>query len=97
MHYSFHPSAEEELYEAINYYEECAEGLGFEFAREVYHSIQNIISFPSAWPPLSEKTRRCIINRFPYGVVYQPTDKEIYIIAIMHLHKLPEYWEKREK
>ncbi len=27
MNYSFHPEAESELDEAINYYEECAEGL----------------------------------------------------------------------
>lgn len=97
MNYSFHPSAEEELFEAINYYEECAEGLGFEFAREVYQAVQNIISFSSAWPLFSRNTRRCIINRFPYGVIYQTIDNEIYIIAIMHLHKKSRYWEERVK
>lgn len=35
MSYSFHPDAKRELFEAINYYEECKDGLGLEFAKEV--------------------------------------------------------------
>lgn len=43
-----------ELFEAINYYDECQEGLGFEFAREIYSTIQRIIHFPEAWSKLSK-------------------------------------------
>lgn len=66
MKYSFHPSAKIELQKAINYYEECQPGLGLEFAREVYSTIQRIIHFPEAWSKLSKNTRRCLTNRFPY-------------------------------
>ena len=97
MKYSFHPVAERELNEAIDYYNECQDGLGLEFAKEVYSTIQNILSFPQAWTPLSKNTRRCIINRFPYGVIYQVTDEEIFIIAVMQLNRKPKYWEKRKK
>jgi len=68
LNYSFHPDAEKELNETIVYYNECQNGLGLEFAKEVYLTIQNILSFPHAWAPLSENTRRCLTNRFPYGV-----------------------------
>ncbi|MDD5772976.1 MAG: type II toxin-antitoxin system RelE/ParE family toxin [bacterium] len=97
MNYSFHPEAEKELLEAINYYNECQDKLGIEFAKETYKSIQNILLFPKAWAPLSSNTRRYLINRFPYGVIYQITEKEIYIIAIMQLSRKPNYWENREK
>ena len=97
MNYSFHPEAEKELLEAINYYNECQDELGIDFAKETYKSIHNIILFPKAWTPLSSNTRRCLINRFPYGAIYQITEKEIYIIAIMQLNKKPNYWETREK
>jgi len=30
MKYSFHPEAKEELFEAINYFEECRSGLGLD-------------------------------------------------------------------
>ena len=97
MKYSFHPDAEKELNEAIAYYNECQNGLGLEFAKELYLSIQNILSFPHAWAPLSANTRRCLTNRFPYGVIYQIADEEVFIIAVMHLNREPNYWKKREK
>lgn len=97
MNYSFHPDVEKELNEAIAYYNECQNGLGTEFAKEVYFAIQNILLFPRAWAPLSVNTRRCMTNRFPYGVIYQVTDEQVFIIAVMHLNREPNYWKKREK
>lgn len=97
MNYSFHPDAENELNKAIDYYNECQDGLGSDFAKEVYSSIQNILLFPQAWTPLSVNTRRCLTNRFPYGVIYQITSDEIFIIAVMQLNREPGYWKNREK
>lgn len=71
MKYSFHPVAVAELNEAIDYYEELQSGLGLEFAKEIFSSIQRILEFPNAWPALSKNTRRCLVNRFPYGIIYQ--------------------------
>ncbi len=97
MKVSFHPDAKEEFTEAINYYEECQEGLGLEFAKEIYSAIQRIIRFPKAWSKLSENTRRCLVNRFPYGVIYSIFENEIFIIAVTQLNREPGYWEKRSK
>lgn len=83
MKYSFHPEAKKELLKAINYYEECQPGLGLEFAKEVYSTVQRITHFPKAWSKLSENTRRCLTNRFPFGVIYQIVEEETLIIAIM--------------
>jgi hypothetical protein len=33
MKYRFHPDAEAELHEAVDYYDACEEGLGLEFAK----------------------------------------------------------------
>jgi hypothetical protein len=78
------------------YYEDCRIGLGLEFLEEVYVSIQRILAFPEAWTMLSANSRRCLTNRFPYGVVYQILDADtIRIIAIMELHQKPGYWQSR--
>lgn len=70
MIYSFHPLADAELNEAIDYYEELQSGLGLEFAKEIFSSIQRVIELPSAWSSLSQNTRRCLANRFQYGIIY---------------------------
>lgn len=95
MTYSFHPEAEEEFFEAINYYEECEIGLGYEFAVETYSAIQRVSDFPKAWPILHEDIRRCLLNRFPCGVLFSVEPEQIHIVAVMHLHRKPNYWQDR--
>ena len=48
MNYEFHPEAESEFFEAINYLEEKREGLGKRFAREIFLAIRKITLFPFA-------------------------------------------------
>ena len=96
MTYSFHPEAESEFVEAINYYEGCEPGLGEDFALEVNSTIRNILAFPTAWPVLDGPVRRCLTNRFPYGVLYSIELHQIYILAVMHLHRHPDYWKQRK-
>jgi len=87
--------AENELKEAISYYNEQNEGLGFEFALEVQKTIERISQYPDAWTELSKRTRRCRCNRFPYGIIYYLKDDLIIIVAIMHFKRKPDYWKNR--
>jgi len=32
---------------------------------------------------------------FPYGILYSLLDQDIVVVAVMHLHRKPDYWEKR--
>ena|SRR4030067_2561900 len=95
MKFYFHPDAKEELDGAVDYYEQCQPGLGLEFAEEVYASIARIIQYPDAWSILSKNSRRCLVNRFPYGVIYQIKSRTLRIIAVAHLHRRPGYWKER--
>jgi plasmid stabilization system protein ParE len=95
MKYAFHPEAEAEFLDAIDYYEDCARGLGYDFTIEVHSTIENILSFPKAWTILEDVIRRCQIRRFPYGIVYSQDGEVIFILAVMHLHRDPDYWKDR--
>jgi plasmid stabilization system protein ParE len=86
-----------ELREAVEYYNQQSEGLGFEFAAEVRRTIARIVQYPDAWAGLSVRTRRCRTNRFPYGIVYQVREDEILVVAVMHLRRHPETWRCRLK
>ncbi len=95
MNFVFHPSAREELNKAVDYYQDSAKDLGYDFLEEVYAAIKRIQAYPEAWSPFSSRTRRCLIHRFPYTVVYLLKNNEILIIAIAHSHQKPNYWQKR--
>jgi len=95
MMISFHPDVVEELNAAVDYYENLAEGLGVEFADEVFSGIELISRFPEAWSDLSSGFRRCLIRRFPYGLIYRKDNDEIYILAIMQMNREPGYWKSR--
>ncbi len=95
MKFSFHPEAEAEFLGAIEYYEEREKNLGFDFAAEVYAAIGRAVEHPRAWAILQGDVRRCQTRRFPYGVLYAQEADGIYILAVMHLHRDPDYWKHR--
>jgi hypothetical protein len=95
MNIRFLSCAEQEFVEAVDYYNDQCTGLGYEFAAEVKNTLNRIISFPVAWPVFSRRTRRCLINRFPYGILYQIRTDHILVAAIMHLKRDPKGWQDR--
>ena len=95
MKYIFHEKAEIDFLSAIEYYEKCQPGLGNKFSKEVYATIKRIYQHPYAWSKIDSKTRRCLTTRFPYGVLYRIVEDQILIMAIMHLHRMPEFWKGR--
>jgi toxin ParE1/3/4 len=95
MTFSFHPEAEEEFSAAIEYYETRETGLGYDFSVEVFTAIHNITTHADAWPVVEEDIRRCLVNRFPFGVLYSIEPNSIFIIAVMHQRRRPGYWKSR--
>jgi plasmid stabilization system protein ParE len=93
--YSFHPEAEWEFNGSINFYEERDPGLGYDFAVEVYSTIERILAHPKAWPFIDKDIRRSLVKRFPYGILYAVEDDELFIVAVMHLSRDPDYWKHR--
>ena len=96
MTFLFHPEAEAEFNRAIDYYEEVEPALGFDFAIEVQSAIQRSVTLPKAWPVIEDEIRRCLVRRFPFGVLYSIENGGIFVIAVMHLHRVPEYWKHRK-
>ena len=95
MKFYFHPDAGAEFDTAVEYYEQLQPGLGIEFAEEIYATITRIIQYPDAGSALSKNSRRCLVNRFPYGLLYQTKSHTLRIIAVAHLHRRPGYWKER--
>jgi hypothetical protein len=87
--------AEDEFAEAVDYYNDQCPGLGYEFAAEVQRAFERIRNHPRAWPKFSARTRRCLTDRFPFGVLYATYEERIIIGGIMHLKVNPGRWQNR--
>jgi hypothetical protein len=95
--YGFLEPAQIEFDEAVTFYNQQRDGLGYEFAAEVWDTVSRIVRHPEAWTKLSKRTRRCRTKRFPYGVIYQIRGDRILIVAVAHLRRKPGYWRDRLK
>ena len=97
MKVSFLKPAQAEYQDALEYYENEQEGLGVRFGREVSLSISRIVEFPTVYQVFSANTRRCLVSKFPYGIVYHcdSNGQDILVVAIAHLHRRPDYWTSR--
>lgn len=87
--------AQAEIAEAAEYYSRISPGLGVAFKNELRQLTRRVTSMPLAWPKCGEETRRCLLTRFPYMVIYAPLAEELLVIAVGHQHRRPEYWRDR--
>jgi plasmid stabilization system protein ParE len=92
MTFRFSSAAHTEISSALEYYEEQEKGLGLKFLNELEAAIGRVVAMPHAWKALSPRTRRCLLHRFPFGVIYQIMGDEILIVAVMDLRRDPESW-----
>jgi len=87
--------AQREVDDATAWYDEREEDLGRDFLDELDRVIRRIKLFPSASTEIDPGIRRCLLARFPYGVVYGIDEDLVVVIAVAHLHRHPRYWVDR--
>ncbi len=97
MQVEFIEPASIELDDAIEYYELQMNGLGNIFLNEVLETLDLLSQFPILWTKNTANTRKAAMRKFPYNLIYSVLNDKIYIIALAHQHREPEYWIERLK
>jgi hypothetical protein len=95
LHLKFHPSVTTEITSSFLWYEEQAQGLGDDFINELEMAYAAIIEFPHTWPLFQNGFRRFLLTKFPFSILYKQTSDSLYIVAIMHNSRKPNYWLER--
>ena len=91
MNLSFDPLAEREYHDAFDYYEAQEEGLGEKFRRAVWAAIEILERYAEIGEEVRPGIRKMLLRRF-----HAVTDKGLYIIAVAHGHRKPDYWHGRK-
>ena len=87
---SFHPLADDELIEAVRFYERRAAGLGRSFLIEVRSALDRILVDPESAPIVHGTLRGKPLRRFPYTLLYRLQPDWIRVLAVMHQRRSPE-------
>ena len=87
--------AQLELDDAVDWYTHQIPDLGREFLDELDKVIRRIVLFPESGTKNEYGLRRCLLSRFPYGVIYNLDEETVVVIAVAHLHREPRYWIER--
>jgi toxin ParE1/3/4 len=91
----YHPKAESEVIEAASYIEHERPGYGGMFLSEVDEAVSRLAMDPFLWPIRFGGYRKYTIPHFKHQIWYRATDDEIYIAAVAHPSRKPDYWKKR--
>jgi plasmid stabilization system protein ParE len=90
-----HPEAEAEADGAFEWYWLRSESSALAFDAELRETFSVLRKSPRMCSPYLQGTRRLMLKRFPYFVVFRELPRKIQIIAIAHAKRRPGYWRGR--
>ena len=96
MSIKFHPAASRELSDIAAYYEERCPGLGDEFLDELKALMLNLDENPRIGVQGEHRTRKALMGRFPFAVIYRQDGDELAVVALAHYRRRPGYWKNRK-
>jgi plasmid stabilization system protein ParE len=87
--------AAEELAEAVDWYTERSTLAALEFLQDVEHALQLVLQRPSAWPAFEAGTRRIVMQRYPFSIIFHQESGVVQVLAVAHHKRRPGYWRRR--
>jgi toxin ParE1/3/4 len=87
--------AEREFVESVAHYEAKEPGLGLRLRDEVVAVLARIVAQAELPRLRSGGYRRVNLRTFPHYVAYVVRQDTIWIVAIAHGHRRPEFWIDR--
>ncbi|MCG8584196.1 MAG: type II toxin-antitoxin system RelE/ParE family toxin [Pirellulales bacterium] len=91
-----HPEADAEIDAAFDWYAEQSFEAAFGFLEELDHAVAQVMSAPDRWAVYLHGTRRFIMKRYPFVLVYRTlADDRVQIVAVAHGRRNPGYWHDR--
>jgi hypothetical protein len=93
--HGFHREAKAEYAQAAKDYTAVSAELGGRFYDEMERLIAEVCQWPRAYRYVRPPIRRHFSTTFPYGILYEDKSDIVRILAVMPLHRDPDYWVHR--
>ena len=76
--------AEDDIAAAFQWYETKRVGLGADFIRALDASLAALLEFPESCPVIYRDTRRCLMGRFPFEILYRLDSGLLVVVGCIH-------------
>jgi plasmid stabilization system protein ParE len=90
-----HPAALEEAEAAMDWYAHRSRRAAEMFLIELDRAIEQIARDPERSAADEAGTRRMLLRRFPFLIIYRKVNAGVEIIAVAHGRRRPQYWRER--
>lgn len=90
-----HPEAVAELDKALRWYAQRSDRAPECLLREYDAHVAKIRRSPDSVRFIYREYRRLNLDRFPFAIVFRVGQQRIFIIAVMHERRHPDYWKHR--
>lgn len=72
-----------------------SEGATAAFLTELDGAVERIAETPGQWPVYLQGTRRFLLRKFPFAIIYREVGETIQLVAVAHGRRKPGYWKDR--
>jgi toxin ParE1/3/4 len=91
----YHQGAVADVTNAVAWYRKRNPRVALDFVDELDRARGIICKAPERWPMGNNNTRRFLLWRFPFTIIYSQNELVITIWAVAHGSRRPEYWMHR--
>lgn len=95
MKLNYHNLAEMEIESSLSWYEERSKQAFDQFRIRLASVLNYIIQSPERFPRVYDEFRSARVNKFPYKIIFRIEQGTVYVIALAHDKRDPEYWKDR--
>jgi len=93
----FHPEIDIDIKESYLWYNEQKYGLGDEFMEELETFYSKIEFNPDQYTKIDTEIglRACLLKCFPFKIIYKEYSESVFVVAVAHTSRLPNFWINR--
>ena len=95
MRVEFHPAVEQDVAEALRWYDSVSSRLGQEFEAELRRTLAVAAAKPGRFHLVNPGLHRANLKRFPYHFIYRDLPDGIRVTLLRHHRRDPEFGLKR--
>jgi plasmid stabilization system protein ParE len=87
--------AQQEINEAFDWYFSRSPEIARAFIDEIENSVRQIATHAQRFPAYTANTRRRVLERFLYSVIYREKEEVLLVVAVAHAKRRAGYWKGR--